>query len=281
MRCRSTSNTQAVRRSRVLWHWGTVNNTIRFFAIVALALALSPRDAVAQANSIFQATLAETNQKTEEVNTEQTRRILNDGSALIVDTRPRTEYVAGHIPGARLLENTSSQVAAVERLVNGDKSKALVLYCNGPYCGQSKRLGDQLVAAGFTNVRRYQLGIPVWRALGGPTEIELEGIIRIFRSDRTAIFIDARSAEEFKKGSLAGARNLASENVDATVQKLAAGEIQNAPLPLDDFNTRIVLFGRDAAHARAMADLFAKKPWHNVNYFPGSFETLANAVRSK
>ena len=258
-----------------------MNSTVRLFAIVALALALLPRDAVAQANSIFQATLAETNQKTEEVSTEQIRRILIDGSAVIVDTRDRAEYVAGHIPGARVLDNASSRVAAVERLVNGDKSKALVLYCNGPYCGQSKRLSDQLVNAGFTNVRRYQLGIPVWRALGGPTEIELEGIIRIFKVDRTAVFIDARSAEEFKKSSLPGARNLAIENVNATVQKLAAGEIQNAPLPLDDFNTRIVLFGRDAAHARAIADLFVKKPWQNVTYFPGSFEAMATATAAR
>ncbi len=257
-----------------------MNSTVHLTAIVALALALVPQDAVAQAGSIFQATLAEPNQKTEEVNTEQVRRIIIDGSALIVDTRSRAEYVAGHIPGARLLDGpASAQVAAIERLVNGDKSKALVLYCNGPYCGQSRRLSDQLVAAGFTSVRRYQLGIPIWRALGGPTEIELEGIIRIFRADRTAVFIDARSGEEFKKRSLPGARNLPIENVDATVQKLAAGEIQNAPLPLDDFNTRIVLFGRDSAQARAIADLFSKKPWHNVNYFPGSFETLANSVR--
>jgi hypothetical protein len=51
--------------------------------------------------------------------------------------------------------------------------------------------------------------------------------------------------------------------------------------PLDDFNTRIVLFGRDYSQARAIADLFSKRPWHNVSYFPGPFETLASAVRSK
>jgi hypothetical protein len=32
------------------------------------------------------------------------------------------------------------------------------------------------LAADFTNVRRYQLGIPVWRALGGLTQIELEAV---------------------------------------------------------------------------------------------------------
>jgi rhodanese-related sulfurtransferase len=259
-----------------------MNGTVSLFTITVLALVLLTRHGGAQAGDILHATLAEPNQKTEEVSTDQVRRIVLDGTSLIVDTRSHMEYAAGHIPGARLLDGpTSAHVAAVEKLVNGDKSKALVLYCNGPYCGASRRLSDQLVAAGFSNVRRYQLGIPIWRALGGPTEIELEGIARIFKVDQTAVFIDARSAEEFAKGSIPGSRNLTLENVDASIQKLASGALHEAPLPVDDFNTRIVLFGRDYGQARAIADLFSRRPWHNVSYFPGPFDTLAAGLRSK
>src|SRR5262245_29031382 len=146
-----------------------MNRTVSLSTIAVLALVLLTRHVVAQAGSILEATLAEPNQKTDEVSTEQVRRILVEGTALIVDTRSHTEYAAGHIPGAHLLDSPpSAHVAAVEKLVNGDRSKALVLYCNGPYCGASRRLSDQLVAVGFSNVRRYQLGIPIWRALGGP-----------------------------------------------------------------------------------------------------------------
>jgi rhodanese-related sulfurtransferase len=152
--------------------------------------------------SILRATLEETNQKTAEVSTEDVRRILADGSAILLDSRKRSEYVAGHIAGAKNVAppvgaSPSAYTAAVERLVGGDKSKALVLYCNGQHCQASRQLGDQLVAAGFSDVRRYQLGIPMWRALNGPIEIELEGIARIFGVDRTAVFFDARSSEEF------------------------------------------------------------------------------------
>jgi len=163
-------------------------------------------------------------------------------------------------------------VATVERPVSGDKSEALVLYCNGPFCGASRRVSEQLVTAGFTDVRRYQLGIPVWRALGGPTEIELEGIIRIFNVDRTAVFFDARSPEEFVKGSLPGAHNVPAD-------QLASGVLDKAPLPLDDFNTGIVLVGRDFAQARTLADAMTSKPWHNVTYFPGTFESLQAAIK--
>jgi len=97
--------------------------------------------ACAQGGNIYQATLAEPNQKTQEVSTEQVRRILADGSAIILDTRKRSEYVAGHIPGARNINATSpASVAAVERLVSGDKNKALVLL----YLSESPTLKNTL-----------------------------------------------------------------------------------------------------------------------------------------
>ena len=252
-----------------------VGKIIRLAAPAVTVLAFVADGARAEGTSIYQATLAEAGQKTQEVSTEQLRRILADGSAMVLDTRTRVEYVAGHIPGALVLDGPpSAYVAAVERLASGDKSKAMVLYCNGPFCGASRRLSDQLVAAGFTNVRRYQLGIPIWRALGGPTEVELEGIVRIFKVDQTAVYFDARSAEEFTKGSLPGAHNIPPD-------KLASGGLQGVPMPEDDFNRRIVLFGRDGAQARALADFFGKRPWHNVAYFGGSFEALLAAVSDK
>jgi rhodanese-related sulfurtransferase len=50
------------------------------------------------------------------------------------------DYVAGHIAGARNAAPipgapASEFAAVVERLLGGDKSKALVLYCNRPAGG--------------------------------------------------------------------------------------------------------------------------------------------------
>ena len=233
--------------------------------------------ATAQPSDIYHATLAEPNQKTGEVSTAELQRILVDGRTIVVDTRRRVEFAAGHVPGARNVPSVPSVrsaelLVAFENLVGGDKGRALVLYCNGPKCRYSKRAANELVAAGFTNVRRYQLGIPIWRSLGGPTEIELEGIVRIYNVDRTAVFFDARTAEEFAKGSLPGAHNIPPD-------KLARSELLKAPLPRDDFNTRVVLFGRDFAQARKLADRLNTLAWHNVVYFPGTFEELRAATQ--
>jgi len=232
--------------------------------------------AVAQ-GSVQQATLGEKNQKTAEVSTEEVRRVLADGSAILLDSRPRAQYAAGHIAGARNVAPpanapASDYVTAVENLVQGDRRKALVLYCNGQYCQASRTLGDQLVAAGFTNVRRYQLGLPMWRTLNGLVEIELEGILRIYKSDQTAVFLDARPAAHFTKLSLPGTYNVPADG-------LANGGLRNAPMPNNDFNTRVVLFGRDLAQARTLAEAIAKTPYQNVAYFPGTFEQLVAALK--
>lgn len=255
----------------------------RFTGLAATALALTFAYgglASAQGVNVHEAILMEHDAKTGEVSTEQLRRMLADGSAIIIDARPRAEFVAGHIPGALAIDAPASeQIAAVERIVNGNKTTALIVYCNGPYCQASRRLAEQLATAGFTNVRRYQLGMPVWRALGGPTVIELDGIVRIVRADQTAVLIDARPAEDFARGSLPGARNLTTETLDDTLKQMMSGKLTNPPLPLDDFNRRVVLFGQSAAQVLGLANAMSKRPWHNVAYFPGSYEELAAALR--
>ena len=255
---------------------------------LALLLAGLPGVAPAQMADIHQATLAEPNQKTVEVSTEELKRILTDGSAVVLDARPFLEYAISHIPGALNVAAKPgvpisvyvSDVREVERLVGGDKARPLVLYCNGPFCGKSKRLSEELLAAGFTQVRRYQLGIPVWRALVGVTAIELEGIQHVAKLDRTAVFLDARSREEFLAGSLPGAKSIPIGLVAGGKDQ---GEVRRAKddgrLPMEDHNTRIIAFGRDAAQACALAEAVAREAFHNVACFPGTFDALRTALR--
>jgi rhodanese-related sulfurtransferase len=229
----------------------------------------------AGATDINKATLGETT-PTADISTAELQQCLKDSSAIVVDTRTVAEYDAGHIPGAKLVERTSaSPVDTVDKLVNGNKAAKLVLYCNGPYCKASRGLATKLVKAGYTNVTRYQLGLPVWRALGGgPVAIERGGITRIFNIDRTAVFVDTRPAVEFAKGTLANARNLPAD-------ELVAGNLKALPLPEDDFNRRIILFGSDGTQAAKAARALSKRPWHNVAYFPGTLDDLRKTLKAQ
>ena len=104
--------------------------------------------------NIFQVTLGESGQRTAEVSTEQLRGILADKSAVVLDTRPFREFAISHIPGAVNVAAKPgvpmsayvSDVAEIGRLLEGKKETPLVLYCNGAYCGKSKRLAEELLA---------------------------------------------------------------------------------------------------------------------------------------
>src|SRR5512134_3190962 len=260
---------------------------MRRAAILPLLTALATLSATAAAApgqerpDVRHAVLAEPNPRTPEVSTSDLERILGEGSATVFDTRPFREFAVSHIPGARNLSAKPgvamslyvSDAAEVGRVVGGDKKAALVLYCNGAFCGKSKRLAEELLAAGYTDVRRYQLGIPVWRALGGVTEIEPDGLRHVVRNDMTAVLIDTREQADYAAGTLPNARHLPRSGV---LEGKDVGEVKRAKddgrLPMDDHNTRIVVFGGEPGAARYVAEALAREAFDNVAYFPGSFQ---------
>ena len=224
---------------------------------------------------------------TGEISTEEFQQILEKDEAVVLDTRPHLEYSISHIPGAlnvaarpgMPMSMYVSDVAEVSRLVGGDLNRALVLYCNGPYCPKSKRLTDELLTAGHTNIRRYQLGTPVWRAFGGVTVIEADGLRHILALDRTAVVIDVREADAYGAGTIPGARSIPRSGV---LEARDVGEIRRAKddgrLPMQDHNTRIIVIGRTPGDARFVAQAIAYEAFHNVAYFPGTFEEAMAAL---
>lgn len=82
---------------------------------------------------------------------------------VILDTRPASEYVAGHIPGALSIPVDDLQ----RRLKQLAKDREYVAYCRGPYCVYADRAVEILQAHGRRG-RRLAEGIPEWRSAGFP-----------------------------------------------------------------------------------------------------------------
>ena len=169
-------------------------------------------------------------------------------------------------------------MAEIARLLGGAKGRPLILYCNGPFCGKTKRLSAELVDEGYTSVRRSQLGAPGWRTLSGRAmQTELAAMPYI-RGDRTAVWIDARQPNLFAAGTVEGARNISASGLkpgkDQGVMKEAKDD---GRLPMNDHNARIIVFGDDARGTQAVADAIASEAFHNVSFIAAPVQEILQA----
>ena len=88
---------------------------------------------------------------------------------VVLDTRPASEYIAGHIAGAISVPVDDLQ----RRLKQLTRSKTYVAYCRGPYCVYADRAVELLRRNG-RRARRMLEGFPEWRAAGLPVASGLE-----------------------------------------------------------------------------------------------------------
>lgn len=246
-------------------------------AAAALLAATAPklRHECVASHSIW----GEDDDPTQELSTEQMEVALarDIDKPLVIDARPYEEYAQSHLPGAVSvapkpglpMSSTTSGVSEIGKVLHGNIDAPIVLYCNGPFCGLSKRLAADLRNAGYTHIVRYQLGIPVWRALGHPTQSERGAIQATLAADRTAVVIDTRDPESFHAATLPGARNIRYDEV--------AKAKDDGRLPVLDHNTRIFVVGKDGAQAFATAQEIARNAFQNVSYCADSIAALLRA----
>jgi len=152
-----------------------------------------------EAPSVFDGVLSNV-ASSPEMSTAELRAALMESSAIVLDARPYEEYAVSHIPGARAVPAKPgttpalyvADAAEIAKTIP-DKSQPLILYCNGLFCGRSERFADDLTKLGYRNVRRYQLGAPGWRALGGVMQVEKPALLRLLAQDATSVLIDGRA----------------------------------------------------------------------------------------
>ena len=108
------------------------------------------------------------------------RRRLRDGSATVIDVRPRDEYHAGHLPGALSVPVGELQ----RRLRELPKSREVIAYCRGPYCVYALEAVTMLRKRGY-RARRADPGLPDWRQAGLPVASGPAGLTSPKRTTRT------------------------------------------------------------------------------------------------
>lgn len=92
---------------------------------------------------------------------------LETGEVVVIDVRPRVEFAAGHIQGARSVPLDELEA----RLAELPDDTEVVAYCRGPYCVYAHEAVRRLRAAG-RRARRLEDGWPEWRLAGLPHETD-------------------------------------------------------------------------------------------------------------
>jgi rhodanese-related sulfurtransferase len=100
------------------------------------------------------------------------RALFDAGEALFIDSRHDFDFELGHIPRAvniplKEFEEKQADVAST------DKSRTIVVYCDGQECNSSLDLAMKLSAAGFTAVKVFFGGWTEWQKFDGPVAKEL------------------------------------------------------------------------------------------------------------
>jgi rhodanese-related sulfurtransferase len=101
----------------------------------------------------------------EAVDPTELRRRMKLGDVTLLDVRPRPEFDAGHIRGAKNVPFDELEA----RLRELPPDVEVVAYCRGPYCVFADEAVAALSARGF-KARRLTEGFPDWQARGFPVE---------------------------------------------------------------------------------------------------------------
>jgi rhodanese-related sulfurtransferase len=88
---------------------------------------------------------------------------LQDGDVVVLDVRPRLEFAAGHIQGARSVPLDELEARLAEIPAGAD----VIAYCRGSYCVYAHEAVRRLRTAG-RRARRLEDGWPEWRLAGLP-----------------------------------------------------------------------------------------------------------------
>ncbi|TYO98983.1 rhodanese-related sulfurtransferase [Geothermobacter ehrlichii] len=111
----------------------------------------------------------------EPVSLQQTKQLIADKAALIVDARIGELYEQGHLPHAVSLPLSEADRRLPELQAEVAPDRPILVYCNGYGCPDSFDLAMKLIAAGYRRVLVFEGGFPEWRDAGLPIEVTESG----------------------------------------------------------------------------------------------------------
>ena len=102
------------------------------------------------------------------ISRDELAQAIDAGQVTVVETLGAEHFAQGHLPGA--IHIHFEDIADEAPRLLPDKDARIVTYCSNTACRNSEVAANQLVAMGYTNVRKYAEGKQDWEAAGLPLE---------------------------------------------------------------------------------------------------------------
>ena len=174
----------------------------------------------------------------------------------LFDARPGKRFGGGHVPGAKSAFPKDDDFLA--RLPD-DKNALLVFYCGGPTCPYTGVAVEKAKAAGYTNLKGFQAGLPGWKKAKLPVHSEAGWLAKKLNPQH--VILDVRSRAASSQAHIPGAVAMPTAELQAMTQRFIA-EQQIAQLPgVSDQRAPIILYADSHTSPEALLAYKELRDW--------------------
>jgi len=177
---------------------------------------------------------------------------------VVLDVRGVGDYNEGHLPNAISLP--FYRFNKFKDRLPKDKSTLIVTYCNGYGCGMSPHFNRVVREIyGYTNVKMFIAGFPLWQQTGLPVFTEPEFLKFMMDEGGSYVLVDLRTPEKAGKEHIKNAVNFPMARVE---------ELYDA-LPSDKKKTRIIFYSDNQADAELAHRVMRVNGYENGSILSG------------
>lgn len=144
-------------------------------------------------------------------------------NVMLIDARPyKPKYIQGHIPMAVSIPD--SQFDKMTDRLPADKNSLLIFYCGGLKCKLSHKSAMKAEKLGYTNVKVYAEGYPVWMAdKAHYPAVSAEWVKSQIDKDTGMVLVDSRPRKaKYDKGHIPSAISIPDTYFDEQIDQLPA-----------------------------------------------------------
>ncbi len=194
-----------------------------------------------------------------EIDVKQLLAIMTGGGEYhLFDARPGKRFGAGYVPGAKsAFPNDEDFLGKLP----ADRNALLVFYCGGPTCPFTGVAVKKAQAAGYTNLKGFQDGLPGWKKAKLPVHSSATWLAK--NLDPQHVLLDVRDKASSTQSHIKGAVAMPTAALQAMTQQFIAQQTV-AQLPgVSDTRAPIVVYADSHTSREA---LLAYKELRNWGY---------------